>query len=408
MGENVLDSPSSQHCRHSSVYYIRDRSALGTPSSPGRKVVPAAPFLENNNNMASLTSEHPDALSVGIMAQGLAWARSQRDRRQRLFLQHQAEQQLRKIRQAQMEDNKSASNSRSLLDNPTFQTLMHLAGRTPTTEDAVDEIKGDNNSEDGEDYDVSNKISKSGDGYSVELPVDLTRTDEDDAAWIPPVRVEEENDTEPCPFVLSPEEMQQIAVRVLPRGIAYCRWKRLYSLARDGDAFDACLRSIANEKQTLMVVRTSRDAVLGGFADTPWEAHSQAGASYYGGPGACLFRIDPVPVSTSHEGSDVIMECHDGTNRHNENKASAVRPKSNVKCYHWTGANRYIQLCDAKHKMLAFGGGGDDGSFGLCVEQDFQFGSTGACATFENEPLCDQETFEIVDLEIFGFLIGQF
>ena len=58
--------------------------------------------------------------------------------------------------------------------------------------------------------------------------------------------------------------------------------------------------------------------------------------------------------------------------------------------------------------MMAFGGGGADGAFGLCVEEDFQTGSTGPCDTFDNEPLCDQETFEIVDVEFWEFLTGVF
>ena len=65
-------------------------------------------------------------------------------------------------------------------------------------------------------------------------------------------------------------------------------------------------------------------------------------------------------------------------------------------------------MCDVTHKMLAFGGGGDDGAFGLCVEEDFQTGSTGPCDTFDNKPLCNQENFEIVDLEFFEFMTGQF
>jgi hypothetical protein len=197
---------------------------------------------------------------------------------------------------------------------------------------------------------------------------------EDDASWIPPVRVEEEPELELHPYILTPSEMQQVALYVLPRGIAYCRWTRLYSLARDGDSFDACLRLVAHQRPTLLVLRTSWGEVMGGFADEPWQ--SDGGGAYYGGPGACLFKVQG------------------GT----------------VKYYKWTGLNRYIQLCDASRKMLAFGGGGDDGAFGLSVEQDFQLGSTGPCATFENEPLCEQEpeNFSIVDLEIFGFLIGQF
>ena len=58
--------------------------------------------------------------------------------------------------------------------------------------------------------------------------------------------------------------------------------------------------------------------------------------------------------------------------------------------------------------MMAFGGGGEEGSFGLCVEQEFQGGSTGHCDTFDNAPLCEQENFKIVDVELWGFLVGQF
>ena len=36
--------------------------------------------------------------------------------------------------------------------------------------------------------------------------------------------------------------------------------------------------------------------------------------------------------------------------------------------------------------LFAFGGGGETGSFGLCVENEFQTGTTGSCATFGNEP----------------------
>jgi hypothetical protein len=46
--------------------------------------------------------------------------------------------------------------------------------------------------------------------------------------------------------------------------------------------------------------------------------------------------------------------------------------------------------------MIAFGGGGDEGDFGLCVEDDFRRGSTGRCETFGNEPLCSQDQFGVL------------
>lgn len=369
VGENILDSPVAKESK------VRD---VKVPSS-----FQGPPTMKNNETTktkAAASRGHRlpsdrDAVSVGIMAQGLAWVQSQRERRRRLYLQNQAEQQLRILQEAQQAEKAG----RTLTENPTFQSLAKAfrnfgdsIGNSATDSQQQryhDDIIPCRSSFDDNEVAFSTVVSQSGDGYSVNLP----GFDEDeDLSWVPPVRVEEEGNLENNPFILTPEQMQQIAVHVLPQGIAYCRWKRLYSLARDGDSFENCLRLIANDSRTLMVVRTSRNDVLGGFADMPWDA-DQLG--YYGGPTSCLFK------STT-----------DGK----------------IRYYKWSGANRYIQLVDVSHKMLAFGGGGDDGAFGLSVEQDFQLGSTGPCDTFHNEPLCDQDTFEIVDMEIFGFMIGQF
>jgi len=400
MGENILDSPSQEY--NVRMFQLRDRSALGTPSSPrvnhSLADLPAPPSLESNNknntNNPHLTQENTNALSVGIMAQGLAWARRQRDRKQRQYLQLQAEQQLRKIRQAQEQKQQEDEDEtpRSLLDNSIFQNLAaQRSGSGSSFSDAGDDFDEDEQKKKA--FHITKKVSKSGDGYSVELPgvvLDDDNNDEEDASWVPPVRVEDESsDLSTCPFILSASEMQQIAVHVLPKGISYCKWKRYYSLARDGDSFENCLRNVENVKQSLLVVRTTRNAVFGGFADEAWEPHMHGGACFYGGATACLFQV--IPASDD-----------------NATPSSASSSSSKVKYFRWSGANRYVQLCDVSNKMLAFGGGGKDGAFGLCVEQDFQVGSTGPCATFENEPLCDQENFDIVDMEIYGFMLGQF
>lgn len=388
-------------------------------------------------------------LSVGIVAQGFAWVQRQRDRRRRLYLQHQAEQQLQRLKEATKADailaaqrhqqqqqqqlqqqqrppESAAAVIPSLTDSPTFQSFARVLqgnleafARQQGTRDA-----GNGSDDDNDDDDLYSgpfpslpslscagggslgfpEISPSGDGYSVSLPVlagstshshshdecgdyeeDDVEGSEDSDAFVPPVRVEDEDGPhlEQCPLILSERERQQVAELVLPRGIAYCKWRRLYSLARDGDSFDQCLRCVEGEQRTLLVVRTSRNQVCGGFADRPWCQPGGVGSSagYFGGPDSCLFKVEP-DVDGGGDGR--------------------IRP------FRWTGANRYVLLCDPSHTMLAFGGGGDDSAFGLSVEQDFQVGSTGHCETFDNEPLCDQETFKIVDMEIYGFLIGQF
>jgi hypothetical protein len=167
----------------------------------------------------------------------------------------------------------------------------------------------------------------------------------------------------------------------LPQSLNFCKWKRLYSLARDGDSFEQFLRLVQGHDRTVLVVRTTHGRLFGGYADTRWEAkHSRRSASeFYGSAQACLFRFDRSGASDANE--------------------------DNISVYRWSGINRYIQLCDNTKRALAFGGGGADGYFGLCIEDDFKRGTTGYCSTFSNEALCEDGYFEIEDLEVWGFVL---
>ena len=192
------------------------------------------------------------------------------------------------------------------------------------------------------------------------------------------------------PSILQPRQMSALmASGGLPLSLGFCRWKRCYSLSRDGDSFEQFLRLVAGQERTVLAIRTTRGDVFGGYAAAPWEArHSHRYASeFYGSAQACLFRCRPV-VDRGDQGG-ARQEEEDG----------------GVVMYPWSGANRYIQLCDATRRMLAFGGGGVEGDFGLCVEDDFRRGTTGHCSTFENEALCKEGYFDILDLEVWGFVL---
>lgn len=330
-GEILLDSPDPDRLTY---YYSGQPMRVSEREPPKQSSMPEVPSLH-------------DATSVGIMAQGLAWVQTQREKRRRKYLQMQADRQIEKIRLAQEQQR-----NRHLSDNTVFQNLK--------------EIPSEDSTNDGK---TCNLVSQSGDGVTVQLYVE----DEEDESFVPPVRIEnDEEETELSPFLLNESLRQQIAHRVLPRQIAYARWTRLYSLVRDGDSFDNFLRRMQNQSPTLIVVRTDSNELIGGFADSVWEPPGLSGAQYYGGTTSCLYRVK----------DDSIV------------------------CYKWTGANRYIQLCDPHKKMIALGGG--DGAFGLALEQDFQKGSSGPCATFGNDQLCEKEQFDILDVEVFGFLTGQF
>ena len=178
------------------------------------------------------------------------------------------------------------------------------------------------------------------------------------------------------PFILSLDQMTDIAEVGLPSSIMFTKWKRLYSLQRDGDSFTSSfLNLVKNQTKTLLVIETTNREVMGAYCNTPWECQGGSiGAQFYGSAQACLFSIE--------------------------------RDTQKVAVYRWTGRNRYIQVCDVQHKMIALGGGGKDGEFGLCVEDDFRIGSTGPCETFNNPPLCKQVQFEIMNVECWGFVSG--
>lgn len=178
------------------------------------------------------------------------------------------------------------------------------------------------------------------------------------------------------PFILSLQQMTDIADAGLPSSINFTKWKRLYSLQRDGDSFNSSfLKLVKDQARTLLVIQTTNGEVIGAFCNSPWESQGGSkGAQFFGSAQACLFSI------------------HQETNE--------------VLVYRWTGRNRYIQVCDIQNKMIALGGGGKNGEFGLCVEDDFRVGSTGPCETFNNPPLCEQNQFEIMNVECWGFISG--
>ena len=239
---------------------------------------------------------------------------------------------------------------------------------------------------DGFDFDAAAAAAETNDADQTNNSNDdgYANVDDDDDLAMEVVVEAEDNTTK---HILNAAQMKSVALNVLPPSVRYCRWRRLYSLARDGDSFEAFLRHVAGWKRTLLVLSTSRGDVFGAYADSAWENQGHSlGATFYGSAQASLWRIQ--------------------SKNDNNKGGSNSSPGSRVIVYKWTGANRYIQLCDPQAKLLALGGGGDDGEFGLCVENDFQRGSTGSCETFGNEPLCSQDRFDIVDLECYGFPAG--
>lgn len=210
--------------------------------------------------------------------------------------------------------------------------------------------------------------------------------------------------------------MLAIANEGLPLSLRHKSWSLIYSSLRNGDSFDTFLRLLreTNADKTLLVIKTTRGSVFGGYADTSWVSNLQKQNTYFGSGQAMLFQLIRKHQSNPNNMSVSSVE---------------EQQKYILKIFKWTGANNYVQLIDTSKKKLAFGGGSESGSFGLCVEDDFSRGSTGKCSTFDNEVLTssnytdsngqpigpgDEENeekdghFKILEVEVWGFLTYQF
>lgn len=77
-----------------------------------------------------------------------------------------------------------------------------------------------------------------------------------------------------------------------------------------------------------------------------------------------------------------------------------------LEVFKWTGKNDYVALCEPE--FISFGGG--DGHYGLYLDENLTDGSSAACPTFGNPPLCSlgprkaagSVDFECVGLEVWG------
>ena len=386
--------------------------------------------VSSGQRQQAMQEQHDSERSEGggIISSGLWWLDKQRERRRREHLQLEAEKQLQKIGVAQraaLRESSSGGNSKTSVAEESTSSSLFCQGEVVSTGSfgisesgsSLCDCDGVNTKNQKNQYLAHSSVSKSGEGASgmlflndideicggglggLELTLPETEKCEKeetkilkyyDDEIIAPVRVTPSEGDDESPYILTQMQMNEISKHVLPEGITYCPWRRLYGLNRDGDSFDGCLRIIGSAKRTLMVVRTTKGDVFGGYADTAWHSRQESStAHFHGSACSCLYSFSSTRTSMS---------------------TSSSPESSSINVYRWTGKNRYIQVCDVSGKMLAFGGGGDKGAFGLCLQENFERGTTGHCDTFDNDPLCSGEdrTFDVVDLEFWEFQTGVF
>ena len=176
---------------------------------------------------------------------------------------------------------------------------------------------------------------------------------------------------------------------------------------------------MADRGGTLLVVRDVDGHVFGGFASTPWHV-----SPHYFGTGECfLFSASPAfrcwpwtgaPLPPSPLASrpsplafrpsllDPILAPSAPAPPPSPVAPSGRDPPRDPSCPHppppCAGANSHFQLGFAD--SIAFGGGGQ---FAIWLDEAFEYGSSGRCETFGNEPLSASADFKVSRVEMWGF-----
>jgi len=244
-------------------------------------------------------------------------------------------------------------------------------------------------------------------------------TDDDILSLLPPVVIVKEEDgsaSTSTMSILSPIQINVIRTAVLPSTLHHRPWKRIYSLARDGDSFVTFRRHMegwhggscrgsctsnghqgrhSNQSSTLLVVKTANGEVIGGYADipiVPWSSTASNSAAK-----SCLFKLNiGTKTTTATTSPEVTVDVYG-------KQQSCMLSTKRI-------------IFDSTRRIIAFGGSDstkpsdDDDGFGLCLTDSFVRGTTSKCAAYQmNAPLISDPggIFDVLDVEVWGFVFGE-
>jgi LysM repeat protein len=159
--------------------------------------------------------------------------------------------------------------------------------------------------------------------------------------------------------ILKPEDTKKLKDS-LPLRLQMKDWILLYSTAKHGISFHTFYSRVYDKGPNILVIEDSKNYVFGAFVSEYWKPSR----GYYGAGQSFLFTL---------------------------------YPEWNV--YQWTGINDYVMY--STENEIALGGGG--GTFGLWIDSDFLYGSSGYCETFMNNCLASTTDFKCTVVECWGF-----
>eukprot|EP01096_Ripella_sp_DP13-Kostka_P009538 TRINITY_DN3668_c0_g1_i1.p1 TRINITY_DN3668_c0_g1~~TRINITY_DN3668_c0_g1_i1.p1 ORF type:complete len:715 (-),score=265.40 TRINITY_DN3668_c0_g1_i1:48-2129(-) len=160
-------------------------------------------------------------------------------------------------------------------------------------------------------------------------------------------------------FLLPASHPLQLVHNQLPRSDQLKAWKLRYSTEEHGLCYLTFMNCVSQLQRTLLFVRTTRGNIIGAYFRDKWLFIDK----FHGTGETFIFSLHP-----------------------------------NLAIYDWKKENKLFLR--ASHSGFTFGGG-SEGLPGLWIDNEFNEGTSYACETFGNQPLCGASTsFKVLFLEV--------
>lgn len=170
--------------------------------------------------------------------------------------------------------------------------------------------------------------------------------------------------------LMEPFHIQQLSKNLISAAVGH-DWMLLYSTFKHGMSIQTLYRNMTEygDNPVLLFIR---DTTLQSFGAV-LSCQLKISEHYYGTGESFLFKFKP-------------------------NTAEAILE---LKVYQWSGENDFIVKGNPDSLVL---GGGEDGQFGLWIDDQFYHGSSYMCKTFNNECLSSKADFICNGVEVWGFV----
>ena len=197
----------------------------------------------------------------------------------------------------------------------------------------------------------------------------------------------EDFDVERARRILLSVHLRDELLRHLPAPLSIREWKRIFTTEDDGALSNAYRMCQQRPGPTILLVMDSKGYTFGAFLSQPLQV--QARLAYFGTDDA----VQPLR-SAACELPEACPGQTIGTG-----ETFLFRAYPTVEVYRWSRVNSHYIM--AARDSLGLGGGG---MFGLWLDTNLAYGSSNTSSTFGNPCLASSEDFEIVAVEIWGFV----